>query len=155
MRGFNKVSIEEFSRHRPQEEYPEIMLPKRATQKSAGYDFYLPYPLRLFPGEEAVVATGIKAFMEGDEVLFLIIRSSLGFRGLRLKNQVGVIDADYYDNPQNEGHILVAVENNSKEVVSLNAGERFVQGIFLKYLVADEETQPLNERRGGIGSTEK
>ena len=154
MRGFEKVSIQEYGRHRPREEHERIMLPKRATRSAAGYDFYLPHDVRLAPGEGTVIAMGIKAYMKEDEVLFLIIRSSLGFRGLRLKNQVGIIDADYYDNPKNEGHILVAIENNSKETIELKAGERIVQGIFLKFGISEKEEEPPWERSGGIGSTE-
>lgn len=153
MRGFVKVSLEEYKKRQPEAEYEEIMLPKRATERSAGYDFYLPYNVELAPGADTTVATGIKAYMEHDEVLFLIIRSSLGFKGLRLKNQVGVIDADYYNNSKNEGHILVAIENNSKETIVLKKGERFVQGIFLKYLLAESEEKPHEIRAGGIGST--
>lgn len=153
MRGFEKVSLNEYLKTRTEAEYEKIILPKRATAYSAGYDFYLPYGVELKPGEEVVIATGIKAYMKNDEVLFLIIRSSCGFKGLRLKNQVGVIDADYYNNPKNEGHILVAIENTSMETIILKENERIVQGIFLKYLLIEDEEKPHSKRAGGIGST--
>ncbi|MGI6768062.1 MAG: dUTP diphosphatase [Bacilli bacterium] len=155
MRGFKKVSLHEYLKYQTETEYERINLPKRATEHSAGYDFYLPYVVELKPGEDIIIASGIKAYMKNDEVLFLVIRSSCGFKGLRLKNQVGVIDADYYNNPKNEGHILIAIENTSKETIVLKENERIVQGIFLKYLLIEDEEKPGGNRAGGIGSTKK
>ncbi len=155
MRGFEKITINEYRKKRNENEYSKIKLPKRGTKNSAGYDFYLPYSVELKPKEAIVIATGIKTCMKDDEVLMLFIRSSLGLRGLRLKNQVGIIDSDYYNNSENEGHILVAIENTSNENIILKENERFVQGIFLKYLLVDEEDEPQEFRQGGLGSTSK
>lgn len=154
MRGFEKVSEKEFLRYRSINEYVNIVLPKRGTKNSAGYDFHIPFDIDILPQQKVIIPSGIKAYMESDEVLFLVIRSSLGIKhGLKLQNQVGVIDSDYYNNPDNEGHILIALENTSDRTVSFKMGDRISQGIFLKYLTIDDEKKPKIERLGGIGST--
>lgn len=154
MRGFEKISINEFLKSRNVEEYEKIILPRRGTQFSAGYDFYTPYEIIIKAREKAIIATGIKAYMQSNEVMLLVIRSSLGFKhGIRLVNQVGIIDSDYYNNDDNEGHILIGLENTSDEDVILKANDRIAQGIFIKYLIANNEEKPARRRIGGIGST--
>ena len=109
MRKFEKISLKEFIKDTKltENEYNNIIMPTRATQNSAGYDFYLLEDLVLKPGEIKKVPTGIKAEMNNDEVLMIYIRSSLGFKyNLRLCNGTGIIDSDYYNNVDNEGHIL-------------------------------------------------
>ena len=156
MRGFELVSMNEYLKKRSQEEYQEIKLPTRSTVNAAGYDFFLPYEFTLLPHESIIISTGIKAYMQKNEFLMVVIRSSLGFKkGLRLKNQVGIIDSDYYNNIDNEGHILIAIENTSNQEVHLSQGDRFAQGIFLPYLTIDHEEKIINQREGGIGSTNK
>jgi len=154
MRGFEKVSKNEFLKYFDEQVYANIKLPKRSTQNSAGYDFYLPFDLSIKPKERIIIPSGIKAYMQSDEVLLLMVRSSLGIKyGIRLLNQVGVIDSDYYNNLDNEGHILIAIENTSENELNLKAGDRIVQGIFLKYLTTTEEEKVETIRSGGIGST--
>lgn len=154
MRGFEKVSKTEFLKYGSLEAYQEIILPKRGTKSSAGYDFFLPKALSLKPKERVIIPSGIKAYMQSDEVLFIVIRSSLGIKsGIRLLNQVGIIDSDYYNNKANEGHILLAIENTSEKEVSFAVGDRLAQGIFLKYLESESEEMPQQKRVGGIGST--
>lgn len=154
MRGFELVTVKEYLKSRKSEEYQDIELPSRKTANAAGYDFYLPYELAIKAHETVVIKTGIKAYLPYDEFLMIVIRSSLGFKmGLRLKNQVGIIDSDYYNNVENEGHILVALENTSENEVCLHKGDRFVQGIFLKYQTIDNETEVVAKRIGGVGST--
>lgn len=156
MRKFEKISLKQFIKdtNLTEKEYNKIILPHRATGNSAGYDFHLLEDLTLKPGEIKKVPTAIKASMNHDEVLMLYIRSSLGFKyNLRLCNQTGIIDSDYYNNENNEGHIFIAIQNEGKETVNLKAGDRFAQGIFMKYLTVDDETQINNVRQGGMGST--
>ncbi|CCY46190.1 deoxyuridine 5`-triphosphate nucleotidohydrolase [Firmicutes bacterium CAG:822] len=156
MRKFEKISLGQFIKdtNLTEKEYNKIILPHRATGNSAGYDFHLFEDLILKPGEIKKVPTAIKASMNHDEVLMLYIRSSLGFKyNLRLCNQTGIIDSDYYNNENNEGHIFIAIQNEGKETVNLKAGDRFAQGIFMKYLTVDDETQINNVRQGGMGST--
>ena len=156
MRKFEKISLGQFIKdtNLTEKEYNKIILPHRATGNSAGYDFHLFEDLILKPGEIKKVPTAIKASMNHDEVLMLYIRSSLGFKyNLRLCNQTGIIDSDYYNNENNEGHIFIAIQNEGKETLNLKAGDRFAQGIFMKYLTVDDETQINNVRQGGMGST--
>ena len=156
MRKFEKISLKEFIKDTKltENEYNNIIMTTRATQNSAGYDFYLLEDLVLKPGEIKKVPTGIKAEMNNDEVLMIYIRSSLGFKyNLRLCNQTGIIDSDYYNNENNEGHIFIAIQNEGKETITLKANDRFVQGIFIKYLTVDNEKEIINNRTGGIGST--
>ncbi len=132
-----------------------IILPCRQTKKSAGYDFYLPYDVLIEVDKKCIVKTGIKVCLEDDEVLEIYIRSSMAFKkNLLLINQVGIIDADYYNNIDNEGHIMIGLINNGTEDVLLHRGERIAQGVFKKFLLTDnDDAQAL--RYGGIGSTKK
>ena len=132
----------------------EIVLPKRATAGSAGYDFVSPLEVTIPAGGTALIPTGVRAEMEPGWVLMLFPRSSLGFRhALRLSNTVGVIDSDYAF-AKNEGHIMVKLRNPLSEPVTIGRGERFCQGVFLSYGTAEEE-QVTAEREGGFGSTDK
>lgn len=130
-----------------------VRLPQRKTRHSAGYDLEAAEEVTLQPGQVALVPTGLKAYMGEGEVLLLAVRSSLAVkRRLALANGIGVIDADYADNPDNEGHILVALVNLGTEPVTIARGERVAQGIFVNYLTVAGD-QPGGQRVGGIGST--
>ncbi len=134
--------------------YDRIRLPQRATQGSAGYDFFLPFPLRLAPGESCSVPTGIRAKMEYGWVLMIYPKSGLGFRyRLQLDNTVGIVDADYYG-ARNEGHIIIRVTNDGKagETLALDAGKAFAQGVFLEFGITCSDAA-AGERSGGFGST--
>ncbi len=136
------------------EYYDDIKLPRRATSGSAGYDFYLPYDLIIKPNEGATIKTGVRAKIRKGFVLLIFPRSSLGTKyKLMLDNTVGVIDSDYYF-ALNEGHIIIQLTNHSNETLELKKGERFVQGLFLKYgKTYDDKTK--DKRTGGLGSTGK
>ena len=133
----------------------DIALPERKTAASAGYDLQAALDCIVPSGEMTMVPTGLKAYMQPDEVLAIHIRSSLAVRQkLMLMNSVGVVDADYYNNPDNEGHILIAFWNPGKESVAIKKGERIAQGIFQKYLTVDGDRAGMGlERLGGFGST--
>jgi dUTP pyrophosphatase len=134
----------------------EITLPSRGDIGSAGYDFYVPKDIEILPHETKTLWTDVKAYMQTDEVLLLCIRSSLAIKqGLVLTNAVGVIDSSYYSNEDNDGNIAVALTNNSGKKVVLKEGERVMQGIFTKYLLADEAVVIKEKRVGGIGSSGK
>lgn len=163
---FYKVSRERFERDwedtfgfRDKKEieniYEKISLPKRATAGSAGYDFYLPLPVFLKPGEEIKIPTGIRAEMREDWVLQIYPRSSLGFKyRLQLNNTVGVVDSDYFYS-ENEGHIFVKLTNDSREgkELALGEGAGFAQGIFLQYGITEDD-ECKTARNGGFGSTD-
>lgn len=133
----------------------KIKLPTRGTKHSAGYDFYLPERIELHPHNTKLVMLDVKAAMNKDEVLYLHIRSSIGVKkGIILANITGVIDSDYFSNPDNDGNIGVALTNTTNKVVVLEEGERVVQGVFHKFLLVDNDKADT-ERNGGFGSTNK
>lgn len=132
------------------------ILPQRADRGSAGYDIRVLYGDEIPAGETRKFDTGIKAYMQKDEVLQLYVRSSIGVKkGLTLANSTGIIDSSYYNNPDNEGHIILYLRNDSDKDAVITNGERVVQGIFQKYLIADNDNPVNGERDGGIGSTNK
>lgn len=156
MRCFEKISFEQFKKDIIDDFslYNEYNLPQRATKSAGGYDFYALYDYTLKPGEIMKIPTGIKVYMEEDEILFLLDRSSMGFKyNVRFCNQVGVIDADYYNNSKNEGHIWIRIQNEGNEDYIVKKGEGMCQGIFIKYLKVDNEEEISTIRTGGFGST--
>ena len=136
-----------------------INLPERKTKFSAGYDIEAAEDIivpKFVPGmKPALVKTGIKAYMMDDEVLYLYNRSSNpGKKGLVLANSVGVIDKDYYGNPDNDGHIMFAFFNIKDEDIEIKKGDAIGQGVFAKYLTVDNDNSD-GIRQGGFGSTSK
>ena len=111
----------------------------------------------LNPGQSILFKTGIKCQMNDDEVLYIHIRSSLGIKyNLQLTNGTGIIDADYYNNPDNEGEILIDITNRGNAPYTFRKGDRIAQGIFHRYHTVDtEDVDNLPERVGGVGSTGK
>ena len=136
-----------------------INLPVRKTKYSAGYDIEAAEDIvipKFVPGvNPTLIPTGIKAYMEDDEVLYLYNRSSNPKKkGLILANSVGVVDKDYYGNPDNDGHIMFAFYNIKDEDVEIKKGETVGQAVFQKYLVVDDDNAE-GTRLGGFGSTNK
>lgn len=134
-----------------------INLPVRKTKYSAGYDVEAAedcvIPSFKKGDKPTLVKTGVKAYIPGDEVLILANRSSNpGKKGLILANSIGVIDSDYYGNPDNDGHIMFAFFNVKEEAIEIKKGDAIGQAIFQKYLVADGDTA-AGDRMGGFGST--
>ena len=136
-----------------------INLPVRKTKFSAGYDVEAAedtiIPSFKRGNKPILIKTGIKAYMADDEVLILANRSSNpGKKGLILANSIGVIDKDYYGNPDNDGHIMFAFYNIKDEDIEIKKGDCIGQAIFQKYLIADDDSAE-GERIGGFGSTNK
>ena len=151
---FYKVSLDQFNKDCGElnGDYNEVKLPVRATKGSAGYDFYSPIDICLKPGESVKIPTGIRCKIDDGYVLQIYPRSSLGFKyQMCLLNTVGIIDADYF-NADNEGHIIVGIINRGNKDLNINKGDRFVQGIFYKFYLADEQENNA-QRHGGFGST--
>ncbi len=132
----------------------DVKIPVRQTSHSAGYDLASIEEVTLNPGDIKMIPTGLKVKLPGDEALFVFPRSSLGIKKqLMMSNSVGVIDADYYNNPNNEGHIMVPLYNFGKSAVTIEKGERVAQGIFMEYRkTADDDAKDI-ERVGGFGSS--
>lgn len=162
---FHKVSYEQFlegwkdtfpetTEEKVKEIYEQIRLPKRATEGSAGYDFFSPVDFTVAPGQGIKIPTGIRVEMEPEWVLKCYPRSGLGFKyRLQLNNTVGIIDSDYFYS-DNEGHIFAKLTNDSREnkTLELKAGEGFMQGIFVEYgITVDDDATAI--RNGGFGST--
>ena len=130
-----------------------IQLPRRSTKKSAGYDIRAVGDYLIGPGETLKVPTGLKVSMPEDEVFLLFIRSSIAIKNnITLTNNVGVIDADYYNNPDNEGHFWITIRNEGKNAFHIKNGDRICQGIFMKYEITDNDDADA-ERISGFGST--
>lgn len=136
-----------------------INLPIRKTKYSAGYDIEAAEDT-VIPSfkkgmNPTLVKTGLKAYMQDDEVLLLYNRSSNPKKkGLIMANSVGVIDKDYYGNPDNDGHIMFAFFNVKDEDIVIKKGEAIGQAVFQKYLISDNDNAE-GERAGGFGSTSK
>lgn len=164
--------------------YPDAILPKRATHGAAGYDFYaaetivvpsiwqqgvfhalktiLSVKLKMKKDSTftqgltpTLVPTGVKAYMLEGEYLQLCNRSSTPLKkGLMMPNGIGIIDQDYYNNENNEGHIYFMFINFSTKDQVIQEGERIGQGIFLPFLTADQDIT-LSTRSGGFGSSDQ
>lgn len=143
-RGFEKVSGYEY-----------VNFPKRKTKQSAGYDIESAVNVVITPGETKLIPTGLKAYMCENKWLGIYIRSSIAVKyGIILANSVAVIDSDYYNNPDNEGHIMLPIRNVSGMPYTVKKGDRIAQGIFHRYYKVDGDKTD-GDRTGGIGSTGK
>lgn len=130
-------------------------LPEKGSKRAAGYDFVNPEEVTIQPHEIVYVKTGVKAQFPDDMALLLLNRSSNPKKKhLLLANGVGLVDADYYNNPDNEGEIAFAFMNISSEPVTIASGEKLGQGMFVKYYdIAGYDSENVSERAGGFGST--
>ena len=136
-----------------------INLPVRKTKHSAAYDIEAAEKVVLPSFKKGMkptlIPTGLKSYMEEDEVLLIVPRSSGPKKqGISFPHNVGVVDSDYYDNPDNEGHIFVQCINLKDEDVVIKKGEAIAQAIFQKYLTVDDDNAE-GMRTGGFGSTDK
>lgn len=151
-RGFEIVDEEHLKSYGSIE---EVIMPLRGTKHAAGYDFFLPFDTTIKPGETKLVWSDIKAFMGKDEVLKIYPRSSVAIKkGVIIKNIVGIIDNDYYNNSSNDGNIGICLVNTGDETQIFTKGTAICQAIFQKFL----ESANCNSddvRTGGLGSTTK
>ena len=155
-RYFEKVSFKQFSKDICDDKslYDAYKLPRRSSKNSCGYDFISIHDIVIHPGEIVKIPTGYKVKLLDDEFLMLVVRSSMGFKyNVRMCNQVGIIDSDYYNNEDNEGHIFVALQNEGDKDYVISAGTAYLQGIFLKYFTCGDFVD--TSRVGGIGSTDR
>lgn len=162
---FEKVSLEAFMKDLRKygikegylTAYKNIKIPERKTEFSAGYDMVTPIPFEIKPNEQVVIPSGIKCYFTSGEArkyhLKLYCRSSIGIKkNLILPNGTGVIDADYVDNPENEGDILIALKNIGSNYHHFEAGDRLIQCIFETHGITEDDNAK-GERKGGVGST--
>lgn len=134
----------------------DIIIPKRSTKKSAGYDFYLNDNLTINPGETIKHYTDIRVSLDDDKLLWLTPRSSTGKLKIKIPQTAGIIDPDYYDNEETGGNIILMLYNYGTEKQFIRAGDRLVQGIILPfYVTSDDHKDEKKVRGGGLGSTGK
>ncbi|MDD3187312.1 MAG: deoxyuridine 5'-triphosphate nucleotidohydrolase [Bacilli bacterium] len=156
MRKFEKITFDQFKKdiNDNLDLYNEFKLPKRATKHSAGYDIYSLFDFTLKPNEIIKIPTGIKVAMNENEMLMLVVRGSQGFKyNVRLCNQVGIFESDYYNNETNEGHAWVRLQNHGDKDYVVKKGDAICQAIFTNFLTVDDEEEIDYIRKGGFGST--
>ena len=147
MARFFEVVRDEFRKNKG-----EIKLPTRASEHSAGYDFYSPIDVTIQPNEMAMIWTDVKAHMYYDNVLLIFVRSSMGKHPIVIANGTGVIDSDYYSNESTDGNIGFRLLNLGTTPYEIKAGDRIGQGVFIKYgIIKDDNT--TTQRTGGFGSS--
>ena len=153
--GSNKRSEENYQKKL--QEWEDIKLPQRATDGSAGYDFFSPIDFKLHAHNTIKIPTGIRVeILEDGWFLGTFPKSGLGFKyRLQLDNTLGIIDQDYFYS-DNKGHIFAKITNDTYEgkCLEIKKGEPFIQGIFLPFgITIDDESYPKQKRNGGFGST--
>lgn len=137
----------------------DINLPKRSTKNAAGYDIEAAEDIIIEPFKPGMkptlIPTGLKSYMQTDEVLIIVPRSSGPKKqGILFPHSMGVIDSDYYENENNDGHIYVQCINIKDENVSIKKHDTIAQAMFQKYLITDDDNAQ-GVRIGGFGSTDK
>jgi dUTP pyrophosphatase len=135
-----------------------IKMPFRSTELAAGYDIFnnTGEDIVIKSGElSPAISTKLKTYMLIDEFLGIYPRSGHGFKySVRLANTVGIIDADYYDNEDNEGEIFIKLHNQGEKDLIIPDGQAMCQGIFQKYLITHDDSETCGGKRiGGLGST--
>jgi dUTP pyrophosphatase len=122
------------------------------NNSAAGISLYNTAEEVIIPKNIIIIPTGIKVCIDKGWILEIFPRSSYGTKGLIIKNTVGIIDQDYYNNEDNEGHILLKIENTGNTKLLFKGGESyFSQGLFMIYGTAGKQSN--NKRNGGFGST--
>lgn len=149
MARFFEVVKDEFRKNKG-----EIKLPTRATEHSAGYDFYSPVDVIIPPNEMVMIWTDVKAHMYYDNALFIIPRSSMGKQPIMIANTIGLIDSDYYGNESTDGNIGFRLLNLGDTPYEIKIGDRIGQGVFIKYGIVKDDTV-TTKREGGFGSSNK
>jgi len=158
---FSKISKEMFRKTFPcydeanfQDIYDSILIPRRATAGSVGYDFKAIDDIMIKPKETVHFPTGIRVELNQGYFLLCVPRSGLGFKyGLRLLNTVGIIDSDYFHS-DNEGQIFAKFYNPSEETITIKKGSGYMQGIILQCFITEDDEPNLAVRNGGFGSTD-
>ncbi len=139
-------------------EKQDINLPVRSTTHAAAYDIEAAADITVPPfrpgTKPTLVPTGLKAYCQPDECYFVLNRSSGAGKGIVLANGVGLIDADYYGNSENDGHFYILVLNTLNHDLKIKKHDRIAQVVFQKFLLVDDD-QASGVRCGGLGSTDR
>ena len=108
---------------------------------------------KLNKAKPSLISTGMKCKLADNEYLELSIRSSSPLKyWLILANGVGIVDADYYNNSDNEGEIFFQIINLSPFPIKIQKGEVIGQGIIKEYKLTEDDCAN-GLREGGFGST--
>lgn len=135
--------------------YHDAIMPTRKTEFSAGYDLACYHSGSVKPGEVKLLETGVKCKVNPDEYIQLHLRSSVGIKNsVMLANGTGIIDADYYNNETNEGHIMIPIRNIGTKPFEYKAGDNLAQLVFMPYRITSRDNV-TTKRTGGFGSTDK
>lgn len=154
----------------------DINLPIRKTKNSVGYDIeaaedtvipsiwknifgnfskFIKGDKEYLEIKPTLVKTGLKSYFGEDEVLMLANRSSNpGKKGLILANSLGIIESDYYGNPDNDGHLMYAYYNFFPVDITIKKHDTIGQAYFQNFLKVDNDVAE-GVRTGGFGSTDK
>ncbi|MFA6860272.1 MAG: dUTP diphosphatase [Clostridia bacterium] len=150
MRKFFLITDKKFIQYNA----PATTLPYRATKNSAGYDMFSPIDTTIAPNSSELIWTNVKATYGENEVLMLFVTSKMGKSHVMLANGTGVIDSDYFENPNNDGNLGFRLLNLGKEPYVIKTGDKIGQGVFMPFLtVDDEDVSKQKNRVGGFGST--
>ena len=132
--------------------WENLIIPKRATKGSAGHDISAPYFINIMPGETKRIPTGLRCKMDENYVMHIYPRSSMAIKHkMLISNTIPVVDSDYYY-ADNEGHIILYIENRGDEWLHIKEFNTFAQAVFVPFGVADTE-EVKGIRTGGFGST--
>ena len=135
----------------------DIHMPVRKTKHSAGYDVEAAIDVVISPFQlgckPTLIPTGLKAYCKEDEYIMLVNRSSGPKKGLVMANSIGIIDSDYYNNPDNDGHFYFQYYNVLDHDLVIHKGDVIGQVIFQKFLTTDDDNAK-GKRLGGFGSTD-
>ena len=136
----------------------DIHLPVRKTAHSAAYDVEAAEDIIIpsyKPGiKPTLIPTGLKAYCMDDEWYMLANRSSGPKKGFVMANSIGIVDSDYYNNVDNDGHFYFQYFNFLDHDLEVKKGDVIGQLIFMKYLMTDDD-KATGLRVGGFGSTDK
>ena len=150
----DEVSLEKLEQYK--KDYNAIKLPKRATSRSAGYDIFSTFDFGIGQQQDVKIPLGWKVYLKDDEFLMVVPRSGLGFKYYtRLANSTGIIDGDYVDNPDNEGHCWIKLRNEGFIHLQVKEGDAIAQAIIVPFRLVDGDTLEGEKRVGGFGSTSK
>lgn len=128
-----------------------IKTPIRATNGAGAYDFFTPEAFIIPPHNDIIINLGIRLQFNKKYALLEIERSSTA----KSKCIAGAkfIDSDY------RGFIHVHLINLSNKTIRFEAGDRVIQGVFLRIgtpkLIERRVSRKTERGEGSFGSTGK
>ncbi len=134
----------------------DLPLPAYQSEQAAGLDLVAAVPagvpVKIAPGERAVIPTGITVALPSGHEGQIRPRSGIALRhGVTVLNSPGTIDADY------RGEIQVILVNLGAETFEITRGTRIAQMIIAPIIqakIVESDGLDATEREaGGFGST--